>query len=142
MKHIPNVKVGRPRKYDSPEELLKAGEAYFQDAAAEEQPTSYAGLALALGFTSRQDLINYSGYSEEFHAAINQLKGRVEAETVDIALSRPNQAGAIFMLKNYGYRDDQHHELTGAGGGNILIQHVCEYVKPNDPSEGGEGSGS
>ena len=142
MKHIPNVKVGRPRKYDSPEELLKAGEAYFQDAAAEEQPTSYAGLALALGFTTRDALTNYEGYGEEFYSAIKQLKLRVENDTARIALSKPNQAGAIFMLKNYGYRDDQHHELTGAGGGNILVQHVCEYVKPNDPTEGGEGSGS
>ena len=129
MKCIPNVKVGRPRKYDSPEEILAAGEKFFDYCDAHDKPYTITGLALALGFTSRQDLINYSGYSEEFYDTIKSMKVRCEAYAEDLILQGKAQAGGIFVLKNHGWTDQ--HEITGPGGSALITEVIVKFVDAN-----------
>ena len=130
--------MGRPRKYASPEELLAVGNKFFDECDEHDKPYTITGLALALGFTSRQDLINYAGYTEDFHDAIRGLKLRCEDFAASVALSKPNQAGAIFVLKNHGWSDQQRLEVSGPGGGPLQTEVKITFVKPGEPAEGEE----
>ena len=109
---------GRPRKYKSVDQLQIGIDNYFDNCEDKGQPFTVTGLALALGFTSRQDLINNEGYSAEFHDALKRAKSRCE-NYAENKLFANNPTGAIFALKNYGWKDKSETELTGPGGGPI-----------------------
>lgn len=116
--------AGRPRKYKTPEELDAAIDEYFRDC-----PDTYdvfvggeageitvpaptiTGLALYLGFCDRHSMYAY----EELPEFSNSIK-RARAIMVRIyeaeARFGRNTAGAIFMLKNFGYSDKQELEVS------------------------------
>lgn len=96
--------VGRPRRYETPEQMQVAIDEYF---AKEESPT-ICGLVLALGFNSRQTMDNYMGYGPEFLDIIKRAKLRIE-NRYETMLVMPNvrAAGPIFALKNMGWKDSQ-----------------------------------
>ncbi len=96
---------GRPRKYESAEQMQVAIDAYFEDT----EKTTICGLALFLGFVSRNSLLSYEGYSEEFFGTIKTAKSRVEAY-YEGHLVESGAGGAIFALKNFGWKDKQEHE--------------------------------
>jgi hypothetical protein len=104
---------GRPRKYQSVEQLQTAIDSYFEST----EKVTVTGLTLHLGFNSRQDLINYEGYSEEFHDAIKRAKLRVEVYYEE-RLVGSHAAGPIFALKNFGWSDK--------------LQTFIEVVQPED----------
>lgn len=107
-------RVGRPSKYNSPEEMQAAIDAYFDKAEA---PTM-AGLALELGFQDRRSLSDYAE-KDNFLPVIKRARTRLE-EFHERNLLGKNPTGSIFWLKNHsGYRDRQ--ELTGASGGPVAI---------------------
>lgn len=95
---------GRPRKYESVGEMQGAIDEYFDNS----EKTTICGLALALGFNSRQSLLNYEGYGEEFLDTIKRAKSRIE-EYYEEHLVENNAAGSIFALKNFGWQDK--HEV-------------------------------
>ena len=101
---------GRPRKYNSPKQMQKAIDEYF---AKQDQTITICGLALALGFISRQSFLDYSGYSKEFSDTIKHGKCRVE-EYYEQHLVKNNAAGSIFALKNFNWKDktEQVHGVT------------------------------
>lgn len=101
--------VGRPPFYDNPEDLRKAIDEYFEGLIGN-HPT-ITGLALYLGFTSRQALINYQE-KEEFVDTIKKAKLRIE-ESYEQALFNKNAAGPIFALKNFGWTDKREIEVKG-----------------------------
>ena len=89
--------VGRPPKYESKEQIESLIEQYFKDCEGEilkdtegnpilnkwgnpviinQRPPTVTGLALALGFASRQALLNYQG-KKEFNDTITRAKTRV-----------------------------------------------------------------
>jgi hypothetical protein len=74
------------------------------------EPPTITGLAMSLGFTSRQALLNYEA-KEAFVDTVKKAKLKVEhfseKKLYDPSI-RP--AGAIFALKNYGWRDDPKRE--------------------------------
>jgi hypothetical protein len=90
---------GRPRKYQSVEQLQAAIDSYFEST----EKVIITGLALHLGFNSRQALINYEGYSEEFHDAIKRAKSRVEAHYEE-RLIDSHAAGVIRAYKTSNVR--------------------------------------
>jgi len=96
---------GRPRKYQSVEQLQSAIDSYFKST----KKVTVTGLALHLGFNSRQSLINNEGYSEEFLDAIKRAKTRVEMYYEE-HLVESNAAGSIFALKNFGWKDTQEFD--------------------------------
>lgn len=95
---------GRPRKWKSVAEMQKAIDAYFAGTPPGER--TITGLALAVGLTSRQALLNYEG-RPEFVDAIKRAKLRVEND-YERSLRDKGRAGDIFGLKNFGWRDEQH----------------------------------
>ena len=112
--------VGRPRKYESPEEMQKAIDKYF----AEEENLTVCGLCLALGFNDRSSLIDYGGYSKEFFHTIKKAKFRIE-NFLEKRLAGTKPTGTIFNLKNnFGWRDAHDFEHTGKDGEPIAVQIV------------------
>jgi len=103
--------VGRPPKITDPNQLSIIGNQYFVNCDNQEKPYLITELALALGFNGRQQLIDYEN-KPEFHDTIKALKSRCEAYAEHKLYVGTNQTGAIFALKNYGWKDKQDIEIT------------------------------
>jgi DNA-packaging protein gp3 len=91
---------GRPAKYATVEALHEAVYSYFE--LEHEHPT-VTGLALHLGFNSRQSLYDY-GRKPQFSYTIKRALLLIESY-YEQALFGPNPRGAIFMLKQFGWSD-------------------------------------
>lgn len=100
---------GRPRKYKSPEEMQSSIDRYFAGQGIK----TICGLAIALGFSTRQSLLDYEGYSKEFLDTIKKAKLRIEAG-YETDLRSKHTTGAIFALKNFGWTDkrEYQHDIT------------------------------
>lgn len=113
-------KVGRPVKYETPEEMQKLVDEYFEKGAYVEvgdkmefRPT-VTGLALALDLT-REGLCSYSG-KKEFSDTVKKAKARVEL-AIEQKLYGNSVAGLIFNLKNnFGWKDKTETEHSGMIG--------------------------
>ena len=107
--------VGLEKRYKNPDDMLTVAESYFNQIQRDKKAPTMAGLALALGFRSRQALLNYKsapGY-EEFHDVIAYLKLKMEQALEERLLDPDNKniVGVLFNMKNnYGYSDKQ--EIT------------------------------
>lgn len=120
---------GRPLKFKSVKELQKKCDAYFDSCWAEvngvktqTKPYLITGLALALK-SSRQTVLNYE-CKPEFLDTIKEAKLKCECYAEEMALTGKNQAGAIFALKNYEWKDKQ--EL--AHDGDITINIIRKVI--------------
>ncbi len=112
--------IGRPPKYTSREEIEKRIEAYFKKCEGSPlldndgnvltdkfgnpvivgaKPPTVTGLALALGFNSRQALLNYQG-KKEFNDTITRAKSYIEAYAEERLFDRDGVRGAQFSLIN------------------------------------------
>lgn len=141
---------GRPRKFESVEKMQLAIDKYFDDCegtmlADKEtgepvlnkydepifigaKPPTVTGLALALGFTSRQDLINYNNI-EEFHDTITRAKLKCQNYAETRLYDRDGANGAKFSLQNnFGWKDIQQIEQTGPNGGPIELSNVSKLT--------------
>lgn len=106
---------GRPPFYNTVEELQARIDEYWNYIKGEadegggwiRQPeyATVTGLALYLGFTTRQALLNYEG-KDEFVDAVKKAKTKIES-AYEQALFGKNAAGPIFALKNFGWTDKQ-----------------------------------
>lgn len=95
--------MARPATWEDPEAFDKAIDQYFTD---EKTPT-WTGLALHLGFESRQSLQDYKekdGFAYSIKKALLRIENQYEK-----SISNRNPAGAIFALKNFGWTDK--HEV-------------------------------
>jgi hypothetical protein len=107
---VPGV-GGRPLKFESPEELEKKIDAYFQTCEDTGEPLTVASLAAALD-CDPETLLNYQK-KETFFGTIKRAKVRIQAAMEKYALTAKNPAGAIFLLKaNYNYSDKLQIEST------------------------------
>lgn len=95
--------VGRPPKFESPEEVLEAAKEYFQWCIDNNAPLTITGLAIALG-TTRETLMDYQEKAE-FSDTIKKLKLLIENYNEMQVHEGNNPAGAIFVLKNFGWKD-------------------------------------
>ena len=139
-------KVGRPPMYKTVEEMQAKIDAYFEDCKAKplldaegfpvldkhgvpilygERPLTVTGLALALGFTSRQALLNYQE-KEEFVDAIMRAKSRVECYVEERLFDKDGANGAKFSLANNfeGWREKQQIEAEVKNDMNITVELV------------------
>ena len=75
------------------------------------KPLTITGLALALGFNSRQALLNYQG-REEFNDTITRAKARVERYAEERLYDKDGSNGAKFALANNftGWKEKQQIE--------------------------------
>lgn len=113
-------KGGRPPKYSSKEEIQAKIDAYFEECQGKvlldsegspirdkngnliytnKRPITVTGLALALGFTSRQALLNYQA-KKEFVDTITRAKAVVEMYAEERLFDKDGAGGAKFSLAN------------------------------------------
>lgn len=123
--------TGRPPVWSDPEAFDKKVEEYFND---KEKAHTWTGLALYLGFESRQSLEDYKK-KEGFSYPIKKALLKIE-EMYEQGLGNRNPAGSIFALKNFGWKDKQEHEQSG--GITIKFADPGDYVYPSsDQSDTG-----
>lgn len=128
--------MARPPYFDSPEQFEEAADAYFALCEAKERVPTVNGLALALGFNSRQSLLNYAE-KPEFVDTVKGIRTRLEAEW-EHRLAGPNAAGTIFWLKNQGWSDKTETKLIGDPDQPVTITSIeRRIVHPKDRDSGG-----
>jgi len=102
---------GQPAKYSSPQELKEKADEYFKEAIEKGWKITVTGLALWLGFESRQSIYDYEKHGE-FSYIIKNARMKVE-NAYESRLYDNNAGGAIFALKNMGWRDEKSFDLKG-----------------------------
>jgi hypothetical protein len=124
--------IGRPPMYKNKEEIQEKIDAYFEECKGkiltddegniitdkygeaiyiDKKPLTITGLALALGFNSRQSLLNYQD-KEEFVDTITRAKARVEQYAEERLFDKNGANGAKFSLANNfeGWKEKQEIE--------------------------------
>lgn len=135
--------MARPLKYKTVDELEAAIEEYFKacegepllDAAGQPvlirgcpimlgvKPPTVTGLALALGLSGRQALLNYQG-RKGFMDAITRAKARCEEYAEGRLYDRDGTHGAQFSLRcNFGWSD---REAEADGPTDNLLQVLSD----------------
>lgn len=133
--------VGRPPIYKTVNEIEGKIDAYFKECEGEilkddngktvlnkfgnpvvinRKPPTVTGLALALGFTSRLDLLRYQG-KEEFCNTITRAKSMVEQYAEERLFDRDGSNGAQFSLRNNFKGWDADKKNDDSGDGKIMI---------------------
>lgn len=134
--------AGRPPIFETVEQLEEAIHDYFTNGVKKrkvligkapnaqlieiEVPT-ITGLAYYLGFESRQSFYDYEA-REEFSYTIKRSRLFIEIEYEE-QLQHGNTVGAIFALKNMGWKDKS--EVDNRYPDGVKIKHV--YQEGNDP---------
>ena len=144
------AKTGSPPRYKTKEEMQEKIDEYFTACEGHvlmgadgqplydkngrpiitgQKPPTITGLALALGFTSRQALLNYQA-KREFVDTITRAKSRVEAYAEERLFDRDGVQGAKFNLTNNfkGWSDRPQTD----GAGNAL----AEFLRAIHPTPG------
>ncbi len=99
--------VGKPRKWQSPDDLRLLIDNYLQNTPVEDW--SVTGLALTCG-ASRQLLIDYEKLPE-FKDLLSEAKLMIE-HAYELSLRKNGRVGDIFALKNLGWRDKTETETN------------------------------
>lgn len=146
-------KVGCPPMYKTPEEMQKVIDKYFEDCSGEyividgevatdkhghpiktkERPLTITGLALALGFTTRQSLLNYEG-KPEFLDTIKRAKSKIEQYAEERLYDKDGVNGAKFNLSNNfkGWSEKQQIESNVNTTGTTVVKfegELSEWAK-------------
>jgi len=124
--------VGRPRIYDSPEDFEAKVYEYQDHCKEAKEPVTWTGLALFMGFSSRQSIDEYQKYPE-FSDSVKKAKTFVEWH-YEMRLCGSTPTGAIFALKNMGWDDKQGIDHT-TNGKDLTPTFAGMYGKP-DPDAG------
>ena len=138
------TKVGRPPKYNTPEEMQKIIDEYFKSCEGKAvldddgvpmrdkfgypiydgaKPPTICGLALALGFNSRQSLLNYQD-KDEFVDTITRAKSRVEEYVEGRLFDRDGVNGAKFCLINNFKGWKEKGAMDDSEGDVVIVDDV------------------
>ena len=136
-------KGGAPPKYKTSQEMQAKIDEYFASCEGEvlrdkegevvldkygdpvvvgKRPYTVTGLALALGFTSRQALLNYQA-KREFFDTITRAKTRIEQYAEERLFDKDGANGAKFSLANNfeGWKEKQQIEADVTNDVTIRI---------------------
>lgn len=122
------MKVGRPIYYETAQELQDVAEDYLLQCEKKGKNPTITGLAYYLGFESRQSFYDYEERGE-FSYIIKRLRLAVESG-YESRLGEAACTGAIFALKNMGWKDKTEQDLKVEGGVQIVMKKV-DSVKPD-----------
>lgn len=153
------AKTGHPPKYATVEEMQAVIDRYFEDCKGEpiigddgmpildkfgqpfiihQRPPTVTGLALALGFTSRQALLNYQA-KKEFVDTVTRAKARIEAYAEERLFDRDGHRGAEFSLRyNFRWINDEKKDDSGESACGVA---ELPAVMPVPQDAGGDANG-
>lgn len=118
------VKLGRPLKFVTPEDLIAPIESYLNSTPREEY--SVTGLAMVIG--SKQLLSDYEK-REGFSEIVKEAKLIVE-NSYELSLRKNGRTGDIFALKNFGWSDNQDINLGGQKNNPVVTRIERHIVDP------------
>jgi len=137
--------VGRPPAYKTAEELTEKIDEYFNEGVKTRSfllghgatirietipvPT-ISGLALFLGFSSRQSFYDYEK-NTEFSYTIRKARLFIETEYEE-QLQVGNTTGAIFALKNLGWHDKSEVVNKNLNSKELTDEEITELSKKLD----------
>lgn len=116
--------MARPAIWDDAEAFEKAVDTYFEDKNINH---TWTGLAIHLGFESRQSLEDYKS-KDGFSYPIKKALLRIERKYEEAMMKQP--AGAIFALKNFGWKDKQEIDQKTEHSGEV--KHTIDHSKLSD----------
>lgn len=134
--------MGRPRIFETDDELQAAIDDYFNGGlkirkvivgkppnqqVIEVPVPTITGLAYYLGFESRQSFYDYEERAE-FSYTVKRARLFIEVEYEE-QLQHGNTVGAIFALKNMGWRDKVEQEISGG------LNMIWNEQKTYDPEQ-------
>ena len=106
-----------------------------------QHPPTVTGLTLALGFHSRQTLLNYQG-NARFVDTVTRAKLRIEDYCEQRLFDRDGQRGAEFNLRyNFRWAQEDKSGDEDEGSGVVMLAPVMENPGPPVPTEGGASDG-
>ena len=97
--------AGQPAYYSTAEELQSAIDDYLE---SDDCDFTITGLALSLGFCSRQSFYDYEE-RPEYSYTIKKARLHIE-HSYEKGLRSKDAGGAIFALKNMGWKDKTEHD--------------------------------
>jgi hypothetical protein len=139
---------GRPPMFSSPQVLQEKCDEYFESCWIDKitesidkdgtctmttvryqnRPYTISGLAVYLGFNSRQSLLNYEN-DPKFLDIIKKAKFKVEMNIEEALIDSKSATGPIFWLKNHaGYTDTQQLQHTGKDGEALSL--TINFITP------------
>ena len=121
--------MARPRIYNDENELQEEILKYFEQCKNElsERPT-VTGLALFLGFASKQSLYDYEK-NDKFSYPIKRALTMIECE-LEKRLENQSVSGIIFALKNMGWTDKVQTEHSGELKQTQIIYQLSSGNEP------------
>lgn len=127
---------GRPRAYETPEQMEQVIDQYFQNCASGGYRPLITGLILFLGFGDKKSFYEY-GERPEFTHLINRARAAVEMSYEEM-LQTGTFGGAIFALKNMGWKDKTETEHSGNMG--VTWNETKTYAKDDPKPEADPGN--
>ncbi len=125
-----NACRGHPLEHDGQIVLGRDGQPVITDS----RPPTLAGLALALGFDTRADMLAYSG-RPELCRAITRAKSRVERYAEERLFDKDMFKGAQYVLRcSFGWEGAGDTESAEDGGAGCI---VLQQLLPDGEEESG-----
>lgn len=137
----------KPPMYDNPEEMSAKIDEYFKTGVktrtvrigkgkdaydVDVQVPTITGLCLYLGFESRQSFYDYEK-KEGFAYTIKRARLMIENVNEE-NLQIGNTTGAIFALKNMGWKDSSQVENT-VSMSNFNVKDLVSFDEPEDTED-------
>lgn len=102
--------VGRPRHYNTKEELEASVSEYFVYCYENRIKLTITGLTLFIGFTNRKSFYSYEQIPEFSHT-VKKARTLIEMH-YELKLQEAFPQGAVFALKNLGWNAEEQIETT------------------------------
>lgn len=112
---------GRPRIYETVEEIEEVIESYITECKANKEKPTITGATLFLGFCDKTTLYDYRD-REGFSHSVKRLLLFVE-NGYETSLQGNSVAGAIFALKNMGWKDKAEMDIRTPDGVSITYKN-------------------
>lgn len=134
---IPARAFVKPKAYTDPHKMEQVINKYFDDCDADDRYYTIEGLALSLGFSNTQTLLNYQtleGY-EPFHDLVKSAKLKIQMQRVEnMQKGKLNAIVGIFLLVN-GHKTDYKNKPDMSQGEQEVKSFLIEYTKPVEGNE-------
>jgi len=123
--------MGRPLKFNSPEELQEKIDRYFK--ITPDEKITITGLAVFLN-CDRETLTNYEN-RDNFFDIVKDARNKV-AQSYEESLKKRGNAGDIFALKNFGWTD--RTEIEQNIKGDISLSQILTEAQNRKKLTSGE----